>query len=105
MSWGLLLEKKAYSGLATTRALMRPSLPALASRSCRRARRASFSSNPACFAVPESSSASTTVSARVLYAAVLRMGSVVDAIVEETAAVALDIYNSGCGEREKKKEV
>jgi hypothetical protein len=33
------------------------------------------------------------------------MGSVVDAIVEETAAVALDIYNSGCGEREKKKEV
>jgi hypothetical protein len=33
-----------------------------------------------------------TVSARVLYAAVLRMGSVVEAIVEETAAVALDIY-------------
>jgi hypothetical protein len=32
-----------------------------------------------------------TVSARVLYAAVLRMGSVVDAIVEETAAVARDI--------------
>ena len=85
------LWKKTYSGSATTRALMRPSFPALASRSCRRARRASFSSNPACFAVPESSSASTTVSARVLYAAVLRMGSVVEAIVEETAAVALDI--------------
>jgi hypothetical protein len=38
--------------------------PALASRICRRA---SLSSNPACFAVPESSSASTTVSANVLY--------------------------------------
>ena len=36
-----------------------------------------------------------TVSARVLYAAVLRMGSVVEAIVEETAAVALDIYRMG----------
>ena len=71
---------------------MRPSLPALASRNCRRALRASFSSNPACLAVPESSSASTSVSARVLYAAVLRMGSVVEAIVDETAAVALDIY-------------
>ena len=32
-----------------------------------------------------------TVSARVLYAAVLRMGSVVDAMVEDTADVALDI--------------
>jgi hypothetical protein len=32
-----------------------------------------------------------TVSAKVLYAAVLRMGSVVEAIVEETAAVALEI--------------
>jgi threonine dehydratase len=52
--------------------------------------------------VPESSSASTTVSARVLYAAVLRMGSVVEAIVEETAAVALDIYKK-CVERKKKK--
>ena len=83
--------EKTHSGLATTRALIRPSLPALASRSCRRALRASFSSNPACFAVPESSSASTTVSARVLYAAVLRMGSVVVAMVEETAADALDI--------------
>ena len=84
--------EKTHSGSATTRALMRPSLPALASRICRRALRASFSSNPACFAVPESSSASMTVSARVLYAAVLRRGSVVEAIVEETAAVALDIY-------------
>jgi hypothetical protein len=83
--------EKTYSGLAATRALIRPSLPALASRTCRRALRASFSSNPACFAVPESSSASTSVSARVLYAAVLRMGSVVEAMVEETAAVALDI--------------
>jgi hypothetical protein len=36
-----------------------------------------------------------TVSARVLYAAVLRIGSVVEAIVEETAAVALDIYRMG----------
>lgn len=71
---------------------MRPSLPALARRNCRRALRASFSSKPACLAVPESSSASTRVSARVLYAAVLRMGSVVLAIVEETAAVAFDIY-------------
>ncbi len=83
--------RKTYSGLAATRALIRPSLPALASRNCRRALRASFSSNPACFAVPESSSASTRVSARVLYAAVLRMGSVVEAMVEETADVALDI--------------
>jgi hypothetical protein len=83
--------EKTYSGLAATRALIRPSLPALASRICRRALRASFSSNPACFAVPESSSASTSVSASVLYAAVLRMGSVVEAMVEETAADALDI--------------
>ena len=86
------VQRKTYSGLAATRALRRPSLPALASRTCRRALRASLSSNPACFAVPESSSASTTVSASVLYAAVLRMGSVVEAIVEETAALALDIY-------------
>jgi hypothetical protein len=84
-------KEKTYSGLAATRALIRPSLPALASRICRRALRASLSSNPACFAVPESSSASMTVSARVLYAAVLRMGSVVEAMVEETADVALDI--------------
>ena len=84
-------KEKTYSGLAATRALIRPSFPALASRICRRALRASLSSNPACFAVPESSSASMTVSARVLYAAVLRMGSVVEAMVEETADVALDI--------------
>ena len=83
--------EKTHSGLAATRALMRPSLPASASRSCRRALRASFSSNLACFAVPESPSASTTVSARVLYTAVLRMGSVVVEMVEETAADALDI--------------
>jgi hypothetical protein len=94
-----ILLGETYSELATTRALMRPSLPALASRICRRALRASFSSNPACLAVPESSSASTSVSARVLYAAVLRMGSVVEAIVEETAAVALDIW----GKKKKEK--
>jgi len=41
-----------------------------------------------------------TVSARVLYAAVLRMGSVVEAIVDETAAVALEIYQ----ERKERKE-
>jgi hypothetical protein len=40
-----------------------------------------------------------TVSARVLYAAVLRMGSVVEAIVDETAAVALEIYQEGKKER------
>lgn len=88
---GKRCSEKTYSGLAATCALIQPSFPALASRNCRRALLASLSSNPACFAVPESSSASTSVSARVLYAAVLQMGSVVEAMVKETAADALDI--------------
>ena len=67
-------------------------LPAFSSRLCRRFLRASFSSNPACFALPLSSRASTSVSERDLYAAVFRIGSVDFSIVEETAAEAREIY-------------
>ena len=66
--------------------------PAFSRRSWRRLRRASFSSNPACFALPLSSSASAMVSESVLYAAVLRIGSVVRSIVDDTAAEAREIW-------------
>jgi hypothetical protein len=69
------------------------SFPAFAKRLCLRSLRASFSSNPACFALPLSSKASTNVSARVLYAAVFLMGSVDFSMVEETAADAREICN------------
>jgi hypothetical protein len=88
------MNEDANSGLAAVRpnpGPSPPSFPAFARRRCRRSRRASFSSNPACFALPLSSNASTNVSLRALYAAVLRIGSVVDAMVEDTAADALEI--------------
>lgn len=69
-------------------------MPAFASRACLRFRRASFSSKPACFALPLSSSASMMVSERALYASVLRKGSVVLAMVFETAADAREIYGT-----------
>ena len=88
-----MVGKYTYSGLALTRAPAILSLPAFARRICRRFRRASFSSKPACFAVPLSSSASAIVSDRVLYAAVLRIGSVVFSIVDDTAAEAREIWH------------
>lgn len=88
------MVKETHSSLAATLCFILPDCPALASLKARLFRRASFSSNPACFAVPESSNASTRVSARVLYACVLRIGSVVEAIVDETAAEAREIYTT-----------
>ena len=84
---------RIYFGSATIWLLgPKPALrPALARRFCLRSRRASFSSNPACFALPLSSRASMTVSANVLYAVVFRIGSVDFSTAEETAEDARDI--------------
>jgi len=85
-------EEIAYSGLATIRLGPKPAArPALASRFCLRIRRASFSSKPACLALPLSSRASTSVSAKVLYAAVFRIGSVDFSTADETAEEAREI--------------
>lgn len=68
--------------------------PALANRFARRFLLASFSSYPACFALPLSSSASTIVSESALYAVVFRIGSVELEIFEETADDAREILGA-----------
>ena len=64
---------------------------ALARHFCLRSRRASFSSKPACFALPLSFRASMTVSVSVLYAAVFCIASVDFSTAAETVEDARDI--------------
>jgi hypothetical protein len=84
--------KVTYSGFSDTRFFPIALLPAFASLFCLLNLRASFSSYPACLALPLSSRASSTVSASTLYASVLRIGSVAVETVLETAVEASRIY-------------
>ena len=83
---------QTYFGLAFTWLTFPawPSCPALANQSCCQCLQSSFSLKPACLAIPPSSKVSTTVSTRLLYAAVFQIGSVVFSIVEDTRAVACE---------------